>query len=188
MFRGRFLSRSCGALDQPSTQTELRKHYFSVEDLHLRCPERKQPDSLEMVSNSTEENPGEGQENLLTPDESGEIGNVSMVEYDEVLADDLPPSTQRMKPPVPPKPLPLPSLKGFDAGFRRKEVHTSTSKSNSCPEVPRISKSLIYRPAKKVHSGKTPYLETLVEEKLCSEGIDLTEKPYSDKVYLPFLS
>ncbi|KAF4101928.1 hypothetical protein G5714_016728 [Onychostoma macrolepis] len=188
MFRGRFLSRSCGTLDQPSTQTELRKLCFSVEELHLRSPERKQPDSSEMVSNSTEENPGEGQENLLTPDESEEIGNgaqssssVSVVEYDEVPADDLPPSTQRMKPPVPPKPLPLPSLKGFDAGFGRKDVHTSTTKSNSCPEVPRISKSLIYRPAKKVHSGKTPYLETVVKEKLCSDGIDLTEEPYSDK-------
>lgn len=195
MFRGRFLSRSCGSLDQPSTQTELRKLYFSVEELHLQSPERKQPDSLEMVSNSTEKNPGEGQENLLTPDESEEIGNrawpsssVSVVEYDEVPADDLPPRTQRMKPPVPPKPLPLPSLKGFDAGFGRKEVHTSTSKSNPCLEVPRISKSLIYRPAKKVHSEKTPYLETLVEEKLCSDGIDLTEEPYSDKVYLPFLT
>ncbi len=66
MFRGRFLSRSCGSLDQPSTQTELRKLYFSVEELHPQSPERKQ-DSLEMVSNSTEENPGEGQENLLTP-------------------------------------------------------------------------------------------------------------------------
>ncbi len=170
MFRGRFLSRSCDALDQ----TELRKHYFSsVEELHLRCPERKQPDGSETVSSSTEEN-------LLTPDESGETGHVSVVEYDEVHADDLPPSTQRMKPPVPPKPLPLPTSKSFDAGFRRKEVHTS-------PEVPRISKSLIYRPAKKVHSGKTPCLETLVEEKLCSDGIDLTEKPYSDKVYLPFI-
>uniref|UniRef100_A0A673LEC4 SAM and SH3 domain containing 1b n=2 Tax=Sinocyclocheilus rhinocerous TaxID=307959 RepID=A0A673LEC4_9TELE len=174
MFRRRFLSRSCGALDQPSTQTELRKLYFSVEELHLQSPERKQPNSTE--------------ETLLTPDESEETGDraqpsssVSVVEYEEVPVDDLPPSTQRMKPPVPPKPLPLPSLKGFDAGFSRKEVHTSASKSNSCPEVPRISKSFIYRPAKKVHSGKTPNLETLVEEKLCSDGIDLTEEPYSDK-------
>uniref|UniRef100_A0A8C1LPK9 SAM and SH3 domain containing 1 n=1 Tax=Cyprinus carpio TaxID=7962 RepID=A0A8C1LPK9_CYPCA len=174
MFRGRFLSRSCGALDQPSSQTELRKLNFSLEELHLQSPERKQPYSSEMVSSST-------------PDESEEIGNRAQpsssvsVEYDEVPVDDLPPSTQRMKPPVPPKPLPLLSLKGFDAGFSRKEVHTSTSKSNSSPEVPRISKSLIYRPAKKVHSGKTPNLETLVEEKLCSDSIDLTEEPYSDK-------
>uniref|UniRef100_A0A8C1S1W5 SAM and SH3 domain containing 1b n=1 Tax=Cyprinus carpio TaxID=7962 RepID=A0A8C1S1W5_CYPCA len=174
MFRGRFLSRSCGALDQPSTQTELRKLNFSLEELHLQSPERKQPYSSEMVSSST-------------PDESEEIGNRAQpsssvsVEYDEVPVDDLPPSTQRMKPPVPPKPLPLLSLKGFDAGFSRKEVLTSASKSNSSPEVPRISKSLIYRPAKKVHSGKTPNLETLVEEKLCSDSIDLTEEPYSDK-------
>ncbi|XP_059375856.1 SAM and SH3 domain-containing protein 1-like isoform X2 [Carassius carassius] len=171
VLRGRFLSRSCGALDQPATQTELRKLYFSLEELHLQSPERKQP------YDSTEEN-------LLTTGESKEIGNraqPSSVEYDEVPVDDVPPSTQRMKPPVPPKPLPLLASKGFDAGFSRKEVHTSVSESNSYPEVHRISKSLIYRPAKKVNSGKTPSLETLVEEKLCSDGIDLTEEPYSDK-------
>ncbi|XP_026142389.1 SAM and SH3 domain-containing protein 1-like isoform X2 [Carassius auratus] len=171
VLRGRFLSRSCGALDQPSTQAELRKLYFSLEELHLQSPEKKQP------YDSTEEN-------LLTPSESKEIGNRSQpssVEYDEVPVDDVPPSTQRMKPPVPPKPLPLLASKGFDAGFSRKEVHTSVSESNSCSEVPRISKSLIYRPAKKVHTGKTSSFETLVEEKLCSDGIDLTEEPYSDK-------
>ncbi|XP_042629466.1 SAM and SH3 domain-containing protein 1 isoform X2 [Cyprinus carpio] len=189
MFRGRFLSRSSGALDQPSSQTELRKLYFSLEELHLhQSPVRKQPYSLEMVSNSIEENTSQGQENLHTPDESEETGNraqlstsVSEVEYDEVPVDDLPPCTQRMKPPVPPKPLPLPSLKSIDAGFGRKEVSTSTSKSNSGTEIPRISKSLIYRPAKKVLSGKMANLDTLVEEKLCSDGINLTEEPYSDK-------
>lgn len=190
MFRGRFLSRSSGALHQPSSQTELRKLYFSLEELHLhQSPVRKQPYSLEMVSNSIEENTSQGQENLHTPDESEETGNgaqlstsVSEVEYDEVPVDDLPPCTQRMKPPVPPKPLPLPSLKSVDAGFGRKEVSTSTSKSNSGTEIPRISKSLIYRPAKKVLSGKMANLDTLVEEKLCSDGINLTEEPYSDKV------
>uniref|UniRef100_A0A8C1T7L3 SAM and SH3 domain containing 1b n=1 Tax=Cyprinus carpio TaxID=7962 RepID=A0A8C1T7L3_CYPCA len=189
MFRGRFLSRSSGALHQPSSQTELRKLYFSLEELHLhQSPVRKQPYSLEMVSNSIEENTSQGQENLHTPDESEETGNgaqlstsVSEVEYDEVPVDDLPPCTQRMKPPVPPKPLPLPSLKSVDAGFGRKEVSTSTSKSNSGTEIPRISKSLIYRPAKKVLSGKMANLDTLVEEKLCSDGINLTEEPYSDK-------
>ncbi|XP_026085880.1 SAM and SH3 domain-containing protein 1 isoform X2 [Carassius auratus] len=189
MFRGRFLSRSCGALDQLSSQTELRKLYFSLEELHLhQSPVRKQPYSLEMLSNSMEESPSQGQKNLLTADEPEETGNraqlsssVSEVEYDVVPVDDLPPSTQRMKPPVPPKPLPLLSMKSIDAGFGRKEFSTSTSKSNSGTEIPRISKSLIYRPAKKVISGKTANLETLVEEKLCSDDIDLTEEPYSDK-------
>lgn len=144
----------------------------------------------EIVSESIEESPSQGQENLLTSDESEEIGNraqpcssVSVVEYDQVPEDDDHlPSAQRMKPPVPPKPLPPPLLKIRDAGIERKEVCTSTSKSNTGPEVPRISKSLIYRPTKKVHSGKTANLETLVEEKLSSDGIDLTEEPYSDKV------
>ncbi|KAL0169614.1 hypothetical protein M9458_034210, partial [Cirrhinus mrigala] len=188
--------RSCGALDQPSTQTELKKLYFSVEELHLhQSPERKQQ-SLEnirpvpeIVSEIIEESPSQGQENLLTSDESEEIGNraqpcssVSVVEYDQVPVDnDHLPSAQRMKPPIPPKPLPLPLLKIRDTGVERKEVSTSTSKSNTVPEVPRISMSLIYRPAKKVHSGKTANLETLVEEKLSSDGIDLTEEPYSDK-------
>ncbi|KAI2654125.1 SAM and SH3 domain-containing protein 1 [Labeo rohita] len=198
MFRGRFLSRSCGALDHPSTQTELRKLYFSVEELRLhQSPEGMQQPlenirpAPEIVSESIEESPSQGQENLLTSDESEEIGNraqpcssVSVVEYDQVPEDDDHlPSAQRMKPPVPPKPLPPPLLKIRDAGIERKEVCTSTSKSNTGPEVPRISKSLIYRPTKKVHSGKTANLETLVEEKLSSDGIDLTEEPYSDKRY-----
>ncbi|XP_073683218.1 SAM and SH3 domain-containing protein 1 isoform X1 [Garra rufa] len=194
LFRRRFLSRSCGALDQPSTQTELRKLYFSAEELHLhQSPEKKQQSleniraAPEIVSDSIEESPSEGQENLLTCDESEEIGNATQpclsvsVEYDEVAVDDCIPSAQRMKPPVPPKPLPQPLLKIKDTGVERKEVSASTNKSNSGPEVPRISKSLIYRPAKKVHSGKTANLETVVEEKLCSDGINLTEEPYSDK-------
>ncbi|XP_067223625.1 SAM and SH3 domain-containing protein 1 isoform X3 [Chanodichthys erythropterus] len=175
-------SRSCGALDHQSTRTELLKRYFSAEEIHLlQSPERK------LLSDSTEENSSQVQENLLQSDESDEIvygaqpsSNVSVVEYEEVPVEDLPPSTQRMKPPIPPKPLPLPLLKSRDTGIGRKEVSASTSsKSNSGPEIPR--KSLIYRPAKKVHSGKMANLETLVEEKLCFDGIDLTDEPYSDK-------
>lgn len=185
MLGGKSLSRSCGALDHQSTQTELVKHYFSAEELHLlQSPERK------LLSDSTEENSSQVQENLLQSDESEEIvygaqpsSNVSVVEYEEVPVEDLPPSTQRRKPPIPPKPLPMPLLKSRDTGVGRKEVSTSTSsKSNSGPEIPRISKSLIYRPAKKVLSGKMANLETLVEEKLRSDGIDLTDEPYSDKV------
>lgn len=182
---GKTLSRSCGALDHQSTRTEPVKRYFSAEELHLlQNPERK------LLSDSTEENSSQVQENLLQSDESEETAygaqpssNVSVVEYEEVPVEDLPPSTPRMKPPIPPKPLPLPLLKSRDAGIGRKEVSISTSsKSNSGPEIPRISKSLIYRPAKKVHSGKMANLETLVEEKLCFDGIDLTDEPYSDKV------
>ncbi|XP_051725347.1 SAM and SH3 domain-containing protein 1 isoform X2 [Ctenopharyngodon idella] len=184
MLGGKSLSRSCGALDHQYTQTELVKHYFSAEELHLlQSPERK------LLSDSTEENSSQVQENLLQSDESEGIvygaqpsSNVSVVEYEEVPVEDLPPSTQRRKPPIPPKPLPMPLLKSRDTGVGRKEVSTSTSsKSNSGPEIPRISKSLIYRPAKKVLSGKMANLETLVEEKLRSDGIDLTDEPYSDK-------
>ncbi|XP_056111987.1 SAM and SH3 domain-containing protein 1 isoform X1 [Rhinichthys klamathensis goyatoka] len=173
---GKPLSRSCGALDHQSSPTELLKRYFSVEELHLHI----------QSSDGTEENSSQGQENV----ESEEIGHgaqpsssVSVVKYEEVpVVDDRPPSTQRTKPPIPPKPLPLALLKSRDTGVGRNEVSTSTSsKTNSGQEVPRNSKSLIYRPAKKVHSGKMANLETLVEEKLCSDGIDLTDEPYSDK-------
>ncbi|XP_067312210.1 SAM and SH3 domain-containing protein 1 isoform X3 [Pseudorasbora parva] len=175
MLGGKALSRSCGTLDHQVTQTEMLKRYFSLEELHLH---RKLSDSIEENSSQVQEK-----------DESEEIvfgaqpsSNVPVVEYEEVPVDVLPPSTQRVKPPIPPKPLPLPLLKSRDTGVWKKEVSTSTSsKSNSGSEVPRISKSLIYRPAKKVHTGKMANLETLVEEKLSSDGIDLTDEPYSDK-------
>lgn len=187
MLGGKTLSRSCGALNHQPTRMDLVKRYFSIEELHLfQSPERK------LLSDSAEENSRQVQENLLQSDESEEIvygaqpsSNVSVVESEAVTVDDLPPSTQRMKPPIPPKPLPLPLLKSRDTGIGRKEVSTiASSKSNS--EIPRISKSLIYRPAKKVHSGKMANLETLVEEKLCFDGIDLTDEPYSDKVSVSF--
>lgn len=171
ILRGKPLSRSCGALDHQSSPSELLKRYFSVEELHLH---RK----------STEENSSQVQENVESEEivyEAQPSSSVSVVEYEEVPVDDRPPSTQRMKPPIPPKPLPLPLLKSRDTGVGR-----TSSKTDSGQEVPRNSKSLIYRPAKKVHSGKMANLETLVEEKLCSDGIDLTDEPYSDKVSVFF--
>lgn len=161
---GKPLSRSCGALDHQSSPSELLKSYFSVEELHLH-------------RTSTEDNSSQVQEKVESEEiayEAQASSSVSVVEYEEVPVDDRPPITQRVKPPIPPKPLPPPLLKSRDT--------STSSKTDSGQEVPRISKSLIYRPAKKVHSGKMANLETLVEEKLCSDGIDLTDEPYSDKV------
>ncbi|XP_051578175.1 SAM and SH3 domain-containing protein 1 isoform X2 [Myxocyprinus asiaticus] len=212
MFRGRPLSHSCGALDSLSTQTELWKCCSSVEELRLqKNPEKQQPCSAdelrntpEMVSDSTEDIPSQAssQENPVTPNESQEVGTAAQpssafidsnisedyeevsVDVEEGLLEDLSPCTQRMKPPVPPKPLPLPLLKSRYAGIGSQDVSINTSKperSISGFEVQRTSKPLIYRPAEKAQTAKMANLETLVEEKLFSDGIDITEEPYSDK-------
>lgn len=183
------MSRSCGALDHLPTQTPIIKPYFSVEELHLnQIPQYKRPYSFEKFRPAAEIQPERIEENpsedLLKSEEvfANFESRVSVVEYEEVAVDDFPPNAARKKPPVPPKPLPLPLLKS--TGMR--PVSTGTSGSNSSLDVPKISKSLIYRPVKKVQSVKMASLEILVEEKLCSDGIDLTEEPYSDKVILFF--
>lgn len=184
MFRGTPLSRSCGALDHLSTQTPIIKPYFSVEELHLnQTPQHKRPQSFENIRPAAEIQPERIEENPCEdPLKSEEVftnieSSVSVVEYVEVPVDDFPPNAAQNKPPVPPKPLSTPLLKSIGI----KLVSTSTSRSNSSLDVPKISKSLIYRPVKRVQSGKMASLEILVEEKLCSDGIDLTEEPYSDK-------
>ncbi|XP_052001902.1 SAM and SH3 domain-containing protein 1-like isoform X2 [Xyrauchen texanus] len=212
MFRGRPLSRSCGALDRLSTQTELLKCCFSLEELRLqKHAEETQPCSAdelrntpEMVSDIIEDilSQASSQENPVSPKESQEFGTAAQpssaiidsnisedyeevsVDVEEGLLEDLSPCTQRIKPPVPPKPLPLPLLKSRYAGIGSQDVFINASKperSISGFEVQRTSKPLMYRPAKKAQTEKMANLETLVEEKLFSDGIDITEVPYSDK-------
>ncbi|XP_026866995.2 SAM and SH3 domain-containing protein 1 isoform X2 [Electrophorus electricus] len=103
----------------------------------------------------------------------------------EAYPEDPPQCTQRIKPPVPPKPLPLPFVKDKEVGPDNRDVSPGTSLpqlSDATPNIPRFSKPFIHRLGKKVPYGKTVSLESVVEEKLSSDGIDLTEEPYSDKL------
>ncbi|MCI4382582.1 hypothetical protein PGIGA_G00016400 [Pangasianodon gigas] len=114
------------------------------------------------------------------------------VESEEVPVDsaetsppDPPLHSHRIKPPVPPKPLPLPFVN--DKGITNpdhKHVFQSTlvsHKSDTASGIPKSSKPFIHRLGKKVQHARSPNLELLVEEKLSLDGIDLTEEPYSDK-------
>ncbi|XP_052009614.1 SAM and SH3 domain-containing protein 1-like isoform X2 [Xyrauchen texanus] len=201
VLKGRPLSGSCGALDRLLTRTELWKRCFSAGELHLQQnPERLQPCSADDLRNTPEiPSQASGQENPVALNESQEHGidaqlssasNILEEDYEEVsvdvegLLEDLSLCTQRIKPPVPPKPLPLQLLKSRDTGISSTDVFINTTKpekSISGFEVKRTSNPLIYRPAKKAQTAKIANLETLVEEKLCSDSIDLTEEPYSDK-------
>ncbi|KAK1793329.1 hypothetical protein P4O66_011711 [Electrophorus voltai] len=103
----------------------------------------------------------------------------------EAYPEDPPQCTQCIKPPVPPKPLPLPFVKDKEVGPDNRDVSPGTSLpqlSDATPNIPRFSKPFIHRLGKKVPYGKTVSLESVVEEKLSSDGIDLTEEPYSDKL------
>ncbi|KAF4084177.1 hypothetical protein AMELA_G00125590 [Ameiurus melas] len=91
----------------------------------------------------------------------------------------------RVKPPVPPKPLPPPFVNDRETtNPDNKHVFQSTlvsHKSDSASGIPKSSKPFIHRLGKKVQHVQSPNLESLVEEKLILDGIDLTEEPYSDK-------
>ncbi|XP_076834653.1 SAM and SH3 domain-containing protein 1-like isoform X2 [Brachyhypopomus gauderio] len=103
----------------------------------------------------------------------------------EAHAEDPPKCTLRIKPPVPPKPLPLLFIKEKEAGPDNKDSSPDLSlpqQLDTASNVPRSSKLFIHRLGKKVQHGKATSLESLVEEKLISDGIDLTEEPYSDKL------
>ncbi|XP_047677766.1 SAM and SH3 domain-containing protein 1 isoform X2 [Tachysurus fulvidraco] len=114
------------------------------------------------------------------------------VESEEVPIDsaetslpDPPLHLHRIKPPVPPKPLPLPIVNDKETtNPDNKHVFQSNPalhKSDISSGVPKSSKPLLHRLGKKVQHVRTPNLELLVEEKLSMDGIDLTEEPYSDK-------
>ncbi|XP_057199197.1 SAM and SH3 domain-containing protein 1 isoform X2 [Triplophysa rosa] len=184
---GRPLSRSCETLDRLSSRPEFWKRCFSVEELHIQQgPKRQQTDSSEDLSDTTQLVSSNSEE---SPSQSGPESPVKPLDYDKVQEDgaqgplkDFSPSPQRMKPPVPPKPLPSPFLKNRETFNASRDFFTSASQPEmSGHEVPQTSRPLIFRPAKKVQMEKTANLETLIEEKLSSDGIDLTEEPYSDK-------
>nr|XP_055027999.1 SAM and SH3 domain-containing protein 1 isoform X2 [Misgurnus anguillicaudatus] len=191
-------SRSCDSIDRRSSQPERWRCCFSVEELNLQqSPESKQPYNSEdirptshLVLDNMEESPNRGsfQENPVTPVDSKELEYEvqssstsetlkSMdVVYDEVPVDVAHDFPQRMKPPVPPKPFrsPLLSRETFIDS-------TSTSKPEMSTFRLDVSQTKSLKLAKKVQDEKLASMETLVEEKLSTEGIDLTQEPYSDK-------
>lgn len=134
-------------------------------------------------------------EELATGDELTfpSVDSSTDVECEEVPVDsaetfppDPPLHLHRIKPPIPPKPLPLAFLPNKET-TNHDNKHISQSglgfhKSDTACGIPKSSKPFIQRLGKKVQHARTPNLELLVEEKLSMDGIDLTEEPYSDKV------
>ncbi|XP_056624610.1 SAM and SH3 domain-containing protein 1 isoform X3 [Triplophysa dalaica] len=180
---GRPLSRSCESLDRLSSRPEFWKRCFSVEELHIQQgPKKQQMDSSEDLSDTKQLVFSNSEE---SPSQSGPENPVKPLDYDEVQGDgaqgalnDFFPSPQRMKPPIPPKPLPSAFCKNRETFNASRDFFTSAEMSGH--EVSQTSRPLIFRPAQKVQMEKTANLETLMV-KLSSDGIDLTEEPYSDK-------
>lgn len=109
------------------------------------------------------------------------------VDSAEISQPDPPLHPHHIKPPVPPKPLPLPFVNDKDTTSPdNKPVFQSNlavHKSDTASGVPKSGKPFHHRLGKKVQHVRSPNLELLVEEKLSMDGIDLTEEPYSDKVF-----
>lgn len=148
----------------------------------------------EPILSQTCANQEDGSEDLATADELTfpSVDSSTDVESEEVPVDgaetsplDPPLHQHRIKPPVPPKPLPLPFVHDKEAtNPDRKHVSQSSLVLHKLDSgIPKSSKPFIHRLGKKVQNVRLPNLELLVEEKLILDGIDLTEEPYSDKVF-----
>ncbi|XP_036448662.1 SAM and SH3 domain-containing protein 1 isoform X2 [Colossoma macropomum] len=208
LLRAKLLSQSCDALVGLPAPQGLWKRCLSLDDLlqdrilHTKDPEDLRPTHSEACGGAvhrqipaerhspvqTEGTVPEKPQICGTPeDDSAELGtgdelSATFPSIDSITAEveaealpvDVPEAgpgsaplcTHHVRPPVPPKPLPVSLAKG-------KEIS---------PDIaPGCSKPFICRIGKKVQHGKGANLESLVEEKLSLDGIDLTEEPYSDK-------
>lgn len=135
-------------------------------------------------------------EDLATGDELTfpSVDSSNDVESEEVPVDgaeisqdlhhpDLPTQQHRIKPQIPPKPLTLSFVnEKHTTNSDIKHISQAVYKSATASGIPKFSKPFIHRLGKKVHA-RSSNLELLVEEKLSMDGIDLTEEPYSDKVF-----
>ncbi|XP_007252037.3 SAM and SH3 domain-containing protein 1 isoform X3 [Astyanax mexicanus] len=187
LLRAKHLSHSCDALVGLSAPQGLWKRCLSLDDLlqdrilHTKYPEDLRPaDSGTCDGAVQRQSPAEI--HGLTKTESTDLGaddelpaispsvNPITAEVeaheDTAVAENAPLYTHHIKPPVPPKPLPLPFTKG---------------KETSPDVAPWSSKLFMQRLGKKPQHSKAADLESLVEEKLSLDGIDLTEEPFSDK-------
>uniref|UniRef100_A0A3B4BQI1 SAM and SH3 domain containing 1b n=1 Tax=Pygocentrus nattereri TaxID=42514 RepID=A0A3B4BQI1_PYGNA len=203
LLRAKLFSQSCDALVGLPAPQGLWKRCLSLDDLlqdrilHTKDSEDLRPTHSEgcdsaLHTNIPAERPSPVQTEGNVPEKPQTCGNpeddsaelatgdelsatfpsfdsiTAVVEAEELPVDgpEAGTGTHHMKPPVPPKPLPVCLAKG-------KEI--------SPDNAPGSSKPFIYRIGKKVQHGKAANLESLVEEKLSLDGIDLTEEPYSDK-------
>ncbi|XP_072545416.1 SAM and SH3 domain-containing protein 1 isoform X2 [Salminus brasiliensis] len=196
LLRAKPLSHSCDALVGLPAHQGLWKRCLSLDDLlQTKYPEDLRPTHSETCDGvvqrqspaeihglvQTEGTVSEITQTCVKPeDRPAEIGakndlsatfpSVNFLtaevedEADTAGSVNAPLCTHLMKPPVPPKPLPFPK-----------------GKETSPDTAPWSSKPFIHRLGKKAQHSKTANLESLVEEKLSLDGIDLTEEPYSDK-------
>lgn len=209
LLRAKHLSQSYDALFVHPAPQRLWKRCLSLDDLlHDRILHTKDPEDLRSTLSEASEgavqrqhsaeihvpaqtesslpeetptcdNPEDASTELDTGDELSatflSVDSISAEVEEEEVPVDTPKAapvsaalcTHHTKPPVPPKPLQHP--------FAR-------SKETSPDGALWSSKPFIHRLGKKVQHGRTANLESLVEEKLSLDGIDLTEEPYSDKV------
>ncbi|XP_060790457.1 SAM and SH3 domain-containing protein 1 isoform X2 [Neoarius graeffei] len=170
-----------------------RKEHHNPEE--LMSIQSVEPAALLQQRSSTEQNEAlKSQACANQEDESEELGtgdeltfpsidSSTDVESEEVPVDstetfppDPPLHQHSLKPPVPPKPFPLPFV--LDKEFQCILV---SYRSDTASGVPKSNKPFISRLGKKMQHARSPNLELLVEEKLSLDGIDLTEEPYSDK-------
>ncbi|XP_058254806.1 SAM and SH3 domain-containing protein 1 isoform X2 [Hemibagrus wyckioides] len=189
----------------------LWKRSLSLDHQMLHRKEPYNPEDLMPVQSIEHDiySPAEQNETITSQacanqeDESEELGtgdeltfpsvdSSTDVESEEVPVDsaessqpDPPLHPHRIKPPVPPKPLPLPFVNDKDTTSPdNKPVFQSNlavHKSDTASGVPKSGKPFLHRLGKKVQHVRSPNLELLVEEKLSMDGIDLTAEPYSDK-------
>ncbi|XP_017555406.1 SAM and SH3 domain-containing protein 1 isoform X3 [Pygocentrus nattereri] len=166
LLRAKLFSQSCDALVGLPAPQGLWKRCLSLDDLlqdrilHTKDSEDLRPTHSEGCDSALHTN--------IPAERPSPVQTEAVVEAEELPVDgpEAGTGTHHMKPPVPPKPLPVCLAKG-------KEI--------SPDNAPGSSKPFIYRIGKKVQHGKAANLESLVEEKLSLDGIDLTEEPYSDK-------
>lgn len=180
-----------------------RKEPCNPED--LMPTQSEEPDALQQRYNPVQQNEAvmtqacanqeDESEELATEDELTfpSVDSSTDVESEEVPVDcaeisppDPPLHPHRIKPPVPPKPLPLPFVNDKEmTNSDYKHVFQSIQvfhKLDSASGIPKSTKPFIHRLGKKMQHVRSTNLELLVEEKLILDGIDLTEEPYSDKV------
>lgn len=183
-------------------QIHHRREPCNPEDL-MRL-QSVEPDALQQNYSHAEQNEAvmsqacanqeDESEELATGDELTfpSVDSSTDVESEEVPVDgaetspDPPLHPHRIKPPIPPKPLPL-SFVNEKETTNTDIKHVSQSilvfhKSGTASGIPKTSKPFIHKLGKKAHARSTN-LELLIEEKLILDGIDLTEEPYSDKVF-----
>ncbi|XP_030644395.1 SAM and SH3 domain-containing protein 1 [Chanos chanos] len=159
--------------DQPEPPTETQDE--SPGEPHSTILSEKEPLALDTVCKSSDPSSSLVSDVVKVGPSKGVPSNSV-----GVTSRDPQPFTQYKKPPLPPKPLALLSVLS-NKPSNAVSNNSLPDRSVIIPDISGSTKPAIYRVGKKGQHAKTPNLESLVEEKLRSDGIDLTEEPYSDK-------